>query len=101
MLARLRRSWEIIQNQKIDQLMESNNEILNRILGEIRSAQGGQPSTTAHSVYVSGLFEDGQPNPVLNRILGEIRSAQAGQPSTTAHSVYVSGLFEDDQPEKS
>ncbi len=91
----------VSKKTKIDQLMKSNNEILDRILGEIRSAQAAQPLSAAHSVYVSGLFEDDQPNPVLDRILGEIRSAQAAQPLSTAHSVYVSGLFEDGQEEKS
>ena len=41
--------------------MESNtptNPVLARVLGEIQAAQGSESSTTAHSVYTSGVFED-------------------------------------------
>lgn len=49
--------------------------------------------TTAHSVYVSGVFE--QDNSVLSRVLREVKNAETNCAETTAHSVYVSGVFED------
>ena len=80
--------------------MESTNPILSRVLGEIKDAQGAQSATTAHSVYTSGVFEDGESNPILSRVLGEIKDAQGAQSATTAHSVYTSGVFEDGETKK-
>lgn len=71
--------------------MEKN--ALDRVLSDIANAQAGE--TTAHSTYVSGVFEasDTVPSSVLDRVLADIKSAVASE--TTAHSSYVSGVFED------
>jgi len=71
--------------------------VLDRILADISAAKAGD--TTAHSSYVSGLFEDNAEketvasNAVLSRVLNDIQSAKPGD--TTAHSSYVSGVFEE------
>lgn len=75
----------------------TNKVVLERVLADIATAKVGE--TTAHSSYVSGLFEDGkqegavEPNEVLLRVLNDIQASSPGE--TTAHSSYVSGLFED------
>ncbi len=72
--------------------MSNSKDVLDRVLGEIKSASVRE--TSAHSTYVSGVFEEEQPkNSVLDRVLGEIKSASAIE--TSAHSTYVSGVFED------
>ena len=79
---------------------KSKQEVLERVLQEVRSAElaGTSATTTEHSVYVSGLFEKEAENEVLNRVLAEVRSAESSDSAaiTTEHSVYVSGLFEKD-----
>jgi hypothetical protein len=71
--------------------------ILDRILSEIKEAEGAG-ATTMHNVYTSGLIEDNdQPqNEVLSRVLSEIKEAEASG-MTTMHNVYTSGLIEDGQ----
>jgi hypothetical protein len=75
----------------------TNKVVLERVLADIAAAKVGD--TTAHSSYVSGLFEDGkqeveaESNEVLLRVLRDIQISSPGE--TTAHSSYVSGLFED------
>ena len=71
--------------------------ILDRILSEIKEAEGAG-ATTMHNVYTSGLIEDNdQPqNEVLSRVLSEIKEAEASG-MTTMHNVYTSGLIEDNQ----
>ena len=34
-----------------------NSKVLNRILSEVKNAESKSAETTAHSVYVSGVFE--------------------------------------------
>ena len=76
----------------------TDKTVLDRVLAEIANAKSGE--TTAHSSYVSGVFEDSQEataldpqKAVLDRVLKDIQSASQGE--TTAHSSYVSGVFED------
>lgn len=82
----------------------SNKSALQRVLDEIKAA--GNSSTTAHSSYVSGVFEDPEPAAddadklVLNRVLAEVRATDASRASTTTHSSYVSGIFEDSEDSK-
>ena len=66
--------------------------ILNRVLNEVKNAENNAANTTAHGVYVSGVFEE---NNVLNRVLNEVKNAENNAANTTAHSVYVSGVFEE------
>jgi len=70
-----------------------NKDVLDQVLNDIANAQVGE--TTAHSTYVSGVFEasDSVSSSVLDRVLDDIKSATARE--TTAHSSYVSGVFED------
>lgn len=70
-----------------------NSKVLNRILNEVKNAESKSAETTAHSVYVSGVFEED--NSVLSRVLKEVKNAESNSAETTAHSVYVSGVFED------
>lgn len=37
---------------------EKINPVLNRILDEIKNAKNSDSMTTAHNVYVSGVFEE-------------------------------------------
>jgi hypothetical protein len=66
-----------------------NNEVIDRVLAEVRDAE--KNGVTAHSVYTSGLFEEG--SPVLDRVLAEVRDAEKN--GVTNHQTYTSGLFED------
>jgi hypothetical protein len=71
----------------------THSSLINRVLDEVRNAENNPTSTTAHGVYVSGVFEEN--NSVLNRVLDEVRNAENNPTSTTAHGVYVSGVFEE------
>ena len=76
--------------------------MLARVLNEIQAAHNSNSPTTAHNVYISGVFEDSakeESNPVLSRVLGEIKNAQNSNSPTTAHNVYISGVFEDSSSE--
>ena len=78
-------------------ISHENADVLDRVLSEVRAAEAHLAATTEHSVYVSGLFEDGDKCDVLERVLSEVRAAEGHSAPTTEHSVYVTGLFEDDQ----
>ena len=58
----------------------------------MKNAERNAANTTAHGVYVSGVFEE---NNVLNRVLDEVKNAESNAANTTAHGVYVSGVMED------
>lgn len=81
---------------------KSNNPVLARVLRDIKNAQNSNSATTAHNVYVSGVFEDcadEKANPILARVLKDIKNAHNPNSATTAHNTYVSGVFEDSAPE--
>ena len=73
-------------------MKNSESLLLKRVLDEIKNAENNAANTTAHGVYVSGVFED---NNVLNRVLDEVKNAENNAANTTAHGVYVSGVFEE------
>ncbi len=83
-------SNETIQNSPAT---TPSNAVLNRVLAEVRAAELSEASTTAHSSYVSGIFESAD-NQVIDRVLAEVRAAESSEAKATAHSTYVSGLFE-------
>ena len=74
--------------------MQKNSQslLLKRVLDEVKNAESNAANTTAHGVYVSGVFEE---NNVLNRVLDEVKNAENNAANTTAHGVYVSGVMED------
>jgi hypothetical protein len=72
------------------------NDILNRLLSEIKSAETADSATTGHNMYTSGVFEDGENcETVLGRVLAEVKSAETADSATTGHNMYTSGVFED------
>ena len=73
-------------------MQNSHPSLLKRVLDEVKNAESNAANTTAHSVYVSGVFEE---NNVLNRVLNEVKNAENNAANTTAHSSYVSGVFEE------
>ncbi len=78
---------------------QGHNRVLDRVLGEVRAAECGckEASTTAHMVYVSGVFETTEStakNQILDRVLSEVRASESSVANTTAHMTYVSGVFE-------
>jgi hypothetical protein len=68
-----------------------NTSLLKRVLDEVKNAENNAANTTAHGVYVSGVFEE---NNVLNRVLDEVKNAENNAANTTAHGVYVSGVMD-------
>ncbi len=68
------------------------NAVIARILEEVKNAETNKASTTAHTVYVAGVFEE---NNVLKRVLEEVKNAESNAANTTAHSVYVAGVFDE------
>ena len=82
--------------------MNDNNEVLARVLAEVKAAETADSLTTSHNSYVSGVFEqeatDQEPpgNNVLARVLAEVRAAEQVDSLTTSHNSYVSGVFETD-----
>ncbi len=81
--------------------MNDENNVLSRILAEVKAAECCDSSTTAHNSYTSGVFEDEKKeerksDDVLARVLAEVRNAESNDSSTTAHNSYTSGVFEDD-----
>lgn len=77
--------------------MNDNNEVLARILAEVKAAETADSMTTSHNSYVSGVFEQ-QPadDSVLARVLAEVKAAEQVDSLTTSHNSYVSGVFETD-----
>lgn len=80
--------------------MANVKSVLARVLEEVRCAEAHVAATTAHSTYVSGVFEEptsptSSENPVLLKVLEEVRAAASDAAATTAHSSYVSGVFEE------
>ncbi len=69
------------------------NEILNRVLSDVKSAEEGGVARAPHSSFVSGVFEE-QENKILDRVLGEIKKAEEGGVARAPHSSFVSGVFE-------
>jgi hypothetical protein len=79
--------------------MANDKSVLARVLEEVRVAENHAAQTTAHNVYVSGVFEEpatdsAAAKSVLSRVLDEVRAAEAHSAATTAHNTYVSGVFE-------
>ncbi len=79
--------------------MSNEKSVLARVLEEVRAAEAHAAQTTAHNVYVSGVFEDAAPasvppKSVLAKVLDEVRAAESHAAATTAHNTYVSGVFE-------
>ena len=73
-------------------MQNSKSSLLKRVLDEVKNAESNAANTTAHGVYVSGVFEE---NNILNRVLDEVKNAENNVANTTAHGVYVSGVMED------
>ena len=73
-------------------MQNSQSSLIKRVLDEVKNAESNAANTTAHGVYVSGVFEE---NNVLNRVLDEVKNAESNAANTTAHGVYVSGVFEE------
>jgi hypothetical protein len=74
----------------------NNDEVLARILAEVKAAETLDSLTTSHNSYVSGVFEQ-EPNEddsVLARVLAEVKAAEKVDSLTTSHNSYVSGVFE-------
>jgi hypothetical protein len=79
--------------------MANDKSVLARVLEEVRVAENHAAQTTAHNVYVSGVFEEPTADSVasksvLARVLDEVRAAEAHPAATTAHNTYVSGVFQ-------
>ena len=80
-------------------IMSNQDSVLSRVLSEVRAAEAHAAQTTAHNVYVSGVFEEAAPvavppKSVLAKVLDEVRAAESHAAATTAHNTYVSGVFE-------
>ena len=79
--------------------MTNDKSVLARVLEEVRVAENHTAQTTAHNVYVSGVFEEpatdsAASKSVLSRVLDEVRAAEAHPAATTAHNTYVTGVFQ-------
>ncbi len=75
--------------------MNDNNEVLARILAEVKAAETLDSLTTSHNSYVSGVFEqETVDDSVLARVLAEVKAAEKVDSLTTSHNSYVSGVFE-------
>ena len=70
-----------------------NNQILNRVISEIKETNNSEAvNTTSHGSFVSGVFED---NEILNRVISEIKETNNSEAvNTTSHGSFVSGIFE-------
>ena len=65
-------------------MKNSKSLLLKRVLDEVKTAESNAANTTAHGVYVSGVFEDSS---ILNRVLDEVKNAENNVANTTAHGV--------------
>jgi hypothetical protein len=70
-----------------------NNEILDRVLLDIKKADASNVARAPHGSFVSGVFES-QSNEVLDRVLGDIKKAEASNVARAPHGSFVSGVFE-------
>lgn len=80
--------------------MSVKNDVLSRVLEEVKASKGSDSVTTSHQSYVSGVFEDEaqgnivETSDVLARVLEEVKASKGSDSVTTSHTSYVSGVFE-------
>jgi len=82
--------------------MTKNNDVLSRVLEEVKASASNDCAATSHFSYVSGVFEEEENeasvasnSQVLDRVLEEVKASKNADAITTSHTSYVSGVFEE------